>query len=295
MADERTAEPPPGTPGQRALGAMESAVRRARESAGAASAALSPVARAQPASKPVGASPPPLATQAAQAVSTAPPREEQAAPDSARADATARPIRCNDASARPDRWLIRAVAVVAALVVAAAIALIVSLTSSSTLRRPRPPPRSARDDDRASPLTVDTPSSRRRANGGRPTTSTPTTSTSTTVAVTPAGPPVISSLSPSERLSRPERHGRRRQLLEHQRSDRGHLQRPGGADELPGPEHLHGHRAVVDRALGAGGDHHRGRRLECGDLHLQLSAPRSNSTTSSSDVGEKSSYHSPTA
>ncbi len=34
MADEHAVEPPPGTPGQRALGAMESAVRRARESAG---------------------------------------------------------------------------------------------------------------------------------------------------------------------------------------------------------------------------------------------------------------------
>ena len=29
MADEHAVEPPPGTPGQRALGAMESAVRRA--------------------------------------------------------------------------------------------------------------------------------------------------------------------------------------------------------------------------------------------------------------------------
>src|ERR1700722_14041204 len=36
MADEHAAEPPPGSPGQRALGAMESAVRRARESAGIA-------------------------------------------------------------------------------------------------------------------------------------------------------------------------------------------------------------------------------------------------------------------
>ena len=42
MADERTAEPPPGTPGQRALGAMESAVRRARESAGAPRSPLPP-------------------------------------------------------------------------------------------------------------------------------------------------------------------------------------------------------------------------------------------------------------
>src|ERR1700677_2129226 len=81
MSDERTAEPAPGTPGQRALGAMESAVRRARESAGAPPLPSPPSLRAQPASKPVGASPPPLATQAAtRRVSTAPPREERRPP-----------------------------------------------------------------------------------------------------------------------------------------------------------------------------------------------------------------------
>ncbi len=36
MPDDRAAEPPPGAPGQRALSAMEIAVRRAREAAGAA-------------------------------------------------------------------------------------------------------------------------------------------------------------------------------------------------------------------------------------------------------------------
>ena len=46
MADEHAAEPPPGNPGQRALGAMESAVRRARETAGAPPLAPSPVAPA---------------------------------------------------------------------------------------------------------------------------------------------------------------------------------------------------------------------------------------------------------
>ena len=48
MADEHAAEPPPGNPGQRALGAMESAVRRARETAGGASARFSPVAPRRP-------------------------------------------------------------------------------------------------------------------------------------------------------------------------------------------------------------------------------------------------------
>ena len=49
MADERTAEPAPGTPGQRALGAMESAVRRARESAGAAPLPTPPTPGPRPA------------------------------------------------------------------------------------------------------------------------------------------------------------------------------------------------------------------------------------------------------
>ena len=62
-------------------------------------------------------------------------------------------------------------------------------------------------------------------------------------------------VEPLQRLGRAERDGRRRQLLEHERSDRGDLQRSSGADELPRPEHLHGHRAAVDRTLGSGGDH----------------------------------------
>ena len=155
MPDERTAETPPGTPGQRALGAMESAVRRARESAGA----------------------PPLSR---------PPPEDRHPPGPT--GETAPP-------ARPDRWLIGTVAVVAVLVVAAAIALIVSSSSSTA-----PPSPAAAPSGQAPTAPTHSPSTGPRngaAPATTPTTSTPTPSTTTTVAVAPAGPPVISSLSPA--------------------------------------------------------------------------------------------------
>ncbi len=153
MADEHPTESPPGTPGRRALGAMESAVRRARESAGA----------------------PPLSSSVPLRPSLAPPRPA----DGRR-------------SAGRDRWLIRAVAVVAALIVAAAVALLASLsTSTSSLSHRRP---LDAHDERAAPLTVGRPRQRRQrfdlVRLDR-------TSTSTSAAVVPAGPPGISSLSPS--------------------------------------------------------------------------------------------------
>ena len=67
-------------------------------------------------------------------------------------------------SAGRDRWLIRAVAVVAALVVAAAVALLVSLIASPT---PPSPTRRSLDPHhhRAIPPAVDQPPPERRANG----------------------------------------------------------------------------------------------------------------------------------
>ena len=47
---------------------------------------------------------------------------------------------------------------------------------------------------------------------------------------------------PVERERRPGHPDRRRQLPELRRPDRGHVQRAGGADELSGAEHLHRHR-----------------------------------------------------
>ena len=132
MSDERTAEPGPGTPGQRALGAMESAVRRARESAGAPPLRPLPSPNAQSSTTPVDMTPlrddvrvlPPPAS------SPPPARPQGPAPASRRAFPRRAP---EEGPARPrsDRWLVSTVVVVAALLVAAATALIVSLTGSS--------------------------------------------------------------------------------------------------------------------------------------------------------------------
>ena len=99
MPDDRVAEPPQGSPDQRALSAMEIAVRRAREAAGVA----------------------PLPDPT-------PPRDRPPAPEVPAGNGV--PPR------RPDRWLIRSVVLVAALVVAAAIALIVSESGSPPPRSP---------------------------------------------------------------------------------------------------------------------------------------------------------------
>ena len=86
------------------------------------------------------------------------------------------------------------VAVVALLVVAAAIALIVSSSSSSAPSYPAAVP-----SGQATTVPTHSPPTgprNRAAPATTPTTSTPASST-TTVAVAPAGPPVISSLSPA--------------------------------------------------------------------------------------------------
>ncbi len=100
MTDGQADEPPQGTPGRRALGAMESAVRRARESASGAPLPALP-ARGRP------------------------PQPAEPTPDP-------------DTIRRPDRWLIASVAVVAALVVVGAIALAVSLGNSPRITAPPP-------------------------------------------------------------------------------------------------------------------------------------------------------------
>ena len=162
MTDEHAAPPPPGTPGQRALGAMESAVRRAREAAGAA-----PL-------------PPPGPTPSRRtpdwALGAAPPPQPDRRPD------------------RPDRWLVTSVAAVAALVVIAAVALVVSLSAGTT--SPPPPSTQAGSAHQAAPAPPSTGGAETK--GGTTGGSTPaSTTTSSTVLVAPAGPPVISSLTPS--------------------------------------------------------------------------------------------------
>lgn len=171
MSDEGTAETPPGTPGRRALGAMESAVRRARESAGA---------------PPLAPPPPPRASALAGRSEAAPPWET---PRSPAPDGEVAP----PPTSRPDGWLLCTVVTVAVLVVAAAIALIVSLTGG-----PAPSASTAAGSGTATTLPSRSQSTHPRSGGAQATTPTPSSSpTSTTVAVSPAGPPAISSLSPA--------------------------------------------------------------------------------------------------
>jgi len=101
MTDGQGAEPPKGTPGPRVLGALESAVRRARESAGAP---LPPSAPATP-GRPPPADPGP-----------------------------------SPATEKADRWLIASVVVAAVLVLAAAIGLAVSLANGPRSQSVAPPP-----------------------------------------------------------------------------------------------------------------------------------------------------------
>jgi IPT/TIG domain len=159
MAEDHATERQPGSPGQRALGAMESAVRRARASAGAA----------------------PLPSPPSPSPRDRPP----AMPDDP-------PVRASED--RRYRWLVGSVATAAALVVAAAVALIVSLGIGSA-------PRSPTGARSAPTTTVPGRAPSTSAHGdGRSTRGPTTTSSSTvpsTVAVAPAGPPAISSLSPS--------------------------------------------------------------------------------------------------
>src|SRR6202000_2963416 len=106
MADQPTTDPPPGTPGRRALGAMESAVSRARASADAGPTAPVPV-------------PPPVGPRM-----PCQDRPPDALPALTRIDDGRTP--------GLHRWLVLAVGAVAPLVVAAAVALIVSLSGGST-------------------------------------------------------------------------------------------------------------------------------------------------------------------
>ena len=178
MADQHAAEPPPGTPGQRALGAMESAVRRARESAGDAPLPPSPAPGNQIPDRPGGPAPAPFA---------------EARP-------TAETPRWAESPSRAghDRWLIRSAAVLAALVVAGAVALLVSLLVS-----PGPPPSTAARAVQATTapnrLPSTSPRGGKHGTTGSSSTTTPASASgsTTTVAAAPGGPPVISSLSPS--------------------------------------------------------------------------------------------------
>ena len=233
MADEHAVEPPPGTPGQRALGAMESAVRRARAAGGTPQPPSETEGRsAERPPPPTGrpeAPPPPRDVVSADAAAVRPPDFVQdkasirsAGPAPLRLAGDVRildgaplavaprredTLELPETQARPvastNRWLIGAVAVLAALVIVAGIALIVSLGGGSSA-----PPRTAANPAPTSAPPARTPTTIPTGKGTRRTTTTPSTtvpstsppastSTSTAVGVIPGGPPTIASLSPA--------------------------------------------------------------------------------------------------
>lgn len=175
MSDGTPGERPQGAPNQRALGAMESAVRRARERAG-----LSTVpGRIQEDTQPVMMTPPPHPGPPT-APPPAPPVRSARTPDN------------SGESAGRERWLVISVAVVAALVVIAGVALAVSSASGG--------PQSATPP--SSPRTTTghaggPPAARHPHTSPRTGTSSSTTTTSSAPQATPGGPPVIASISPS--------------------------------------------------------------------------------------------------
>jgi IPT/TIG domain len=172
MTDGPVKEPPQGTPSRRALGAMESAVRRAREAAGPSS----PLPPAKPFAPPPSSEPP--------SWSPPPPADEP--------DADAGGYRAPLA----ERWLIVSVAVTATLVVIGAIALALSSRGGGP-QQAAPPTSSATSTGHAG-----TPAPGRSTGSGaaQPSGSSPPATSTTSTTAPPAnagGPPQISSLSPS--------------------------------------------------------------------------------------------------
>lgn len=167
MTGGQAHETPQGMPGRRALGAMESAVLRAR----AAQGGLPPPSPPRP-------SPAPNLHRARQG--TVPPRSGAN----------------DDDPARPDRWLITSVVVVGTLVAAAAVALAVSLTGGGAPTTPLPSTAPPPNHAGAAPAPGQSQAKGRHKPGGTSGTST-NTSTTTPTAAAPGGPPVISSLTPS--------------------------------------------------------------------------------------------------
>jgi hypothetical protein len=161
MADGPATDPTRGTPSRRALGAMETAVHRARERAG-------DVTWTTP---PRGTITSPLRFPSAPAAPPPPP----------------------DPAAPRERWLLVAVALVATLVVVAGIALAVSAGSGG-------PPVAAPPSSTAAttPHTSAPPARHGGRSGHAPGRSTSSnTTTSVPTPATPGGPPAISSISPS--------------------------------------------------------------------------------------------------
>lgn len=180
MSDKSTGERPPGTPSQRALGAMESAVRRARERAGVVTG-----------SGPIQEDTQPVAVAFLSEDPPTPPVPPWSGPQPPWSGPPSVPAR-TDQSARREHWLTISVAAVAALVVLAGIALAVSSGGGGQQGASAPS---------ATPTTAHagTPAAAHHPAPGRRTgrTGGSSTTTSTAPAATPGGPPVIASLSPA--------------------------------------------------------------------------------------------------
>lgn len=178
MSDWTTGERPPGAPSQRALGAMESAVRRARERAGLATA-----------SGPIQEDTQPVSVAALNEDPPTPPVPSWSRPQPARSEPPNAPAR-TDESARREHWLAISVAAVAALVLIAGIALAVS--SGGGGEQGAPPSAAVTTAHSGAPAAARHPvQGRHTGRSGRA----PTT-TSTAPPATPGGPPVLASLSP---------------------------------------------------------------------------------------------------
>lgn len=182
MSDKTAGALPPGIPSQRALGAMESAVRRARERAGVATG-----------SGPMQQDTQPISVTSFDEDPPTPPVPLWPGPQPPWAGPPRDPGR-TDESGRREHWLTISVALVAVLVVTAGIALAVSAGSDAGQQGAAPPPSTAVST--AHPRTP--PAAHRPAPGhhtGR--SKSPSTTTSTAPPATPGGPPVIASLSPA--------------------------------------------------------------------------------------------------
>ena len=183
MSDKTTGERPQGAPSQRALEAMESAVRRARERAGVVTGAGPIEADTQPVSITPFLHDPPAPLRPS-APSSAEPAEAPGSPGEL---------------ARREHWLTISVVVVAVLVVMAGITLAVSPGGGGQQSAAPPVTRPTT----AIHASTASPTQRATTNGhsgvaAAPSTTTTTATTSTTAPpATPGGPPVIAALSPA--------------------------------------------------------------------------------------------------
>ena len=184
MSDRTTGERPPGSPSQRALGAMESAVRRAREQAGVATMPGAVHEDTQPVSIAFPLDGPPT-----------PPRPSML-PAPPWGGPPGSPPGDRDESARRERWLRISVAVVAALVVVAGIALAISPGGGGpqVAAPPATTPTTAAHAGTAPAALHPAHHQKPKGHGGN---ARPSTTTSSAPPATPGGPPVIASLSPA--------------------------------------------------------------------------------------------------